>query len=90
MSDNISLATSVGTSSECNVEPSENIIKLYKNHTPNNDRPMYRKDILYAGSVPKLPQYNNNIGESTRLLLSLGLGDSTTCLFIYVIKLVSF
>lgn len=67
MSDNVSLANSTGASSTnsvgTTVEPSDNIVKMYKNHTPDNDRPMYRKDILYSGSVRNLPQYNNNIGK---------------------------
>lgn len=64
--DNISLTTSVGGASAVSAcsasENTDGILKLYKHHVPDTDRPMYRKDILYSGSVKNLPQYNTNMG----------------------------
>jgi len=70
--DNISIAASVGgvsvggtstASTNVNSENAEELLRLYRNHTPDNDRPMYRQDILYSGSVHHLPQYTSNIGQ---------------------------
>ena len=64
--DNISLAASIGaTSATSSTVDHHELINRYKNHTPEHDRPMYRKDILYTGSIQNLPQYNNNIGMFT-------------------------
>lgn len=59
--DNISVGT--GSIASSAPDPTEDILRLYKNHTADNDRPMYRKDILYSGSVRNLPQYNNHVGK---------------------------
>lgn len=68
MGDNISIATSIDTTSGASMysvsaDPHD-LARKYKHHIPDNDRPMYRKDILYSGSVQQLPQYNRNISKS--------------------------
>lgn len=61
--DTVSLAASMdATSLASSTTEHHELINRYKNHTPEHDRPMYRKDILYTGSIHNLPQYNNNIG----------------------------
>lgn len=40
------------------------LVKKFLHATPDVDRPMYRKDIYYMGSVQQLPQYHNDIGMS--------------------------
>ena len=66
--DNISIATSIestsGASAISITTDAQELARKFKHHTPDNDRPMYRKDILYSGSVQQLPQYNRNISES--------------------------
>lgn len=44
--------------------PSTNyLLKKFLHATPDVDRPMYRKDIYYTGSVAVLPQYHDDVGE---------------------------
>ncbi|XP_067928353.1 monocarboxylate transporter 5-like [Watersipora subatra] len=41
----------------------EYLLRKFLSATPNVDRPMYRKDIYYTGSVQMLPQYHNDVDE---------------------------
>lgn len=41
----------------------EYLLRKFLNATPNADRPMYRKDIYYTGSVQLPPEYHNDIGK---------------------------
>lgn len=73
--DNISLSpsladtASVSAASAVSHEQQSELVKKYINHVPPGDRPMYRKDILYSGSVQHLPQYTKNIGKNSCIVV---------------------
>lgn len=61
--DSVSIVTAASADAPSTYSESADLIKLFKNVTPDCDRPMYRKDILFAGSVQALPEYNENMGK---------------------------